>query len=257
VYRKAEAAKLAGMASPAGGVLVPAQVPDSAEQIPGFFAGLADSFYSNLIQENRWKLIVNGLGVTILVSLFALLFGTILAFGVCYINMSRNKILNGIGKVYITILRGTPVLVLLMITFYVIFAKSSISGVAVAIIAFSMNEAAFIGEILRGAISQVDKGQVEAARSLGYGSAGAFFLVTLPQAARNALPVYKNEFIGLVKSTSVVGYIAIQDLTRAGDIIRSRTYDAFFPLIAVAVVYLITTGVFIWLFDRIAKVSER
>ncbi|MDR0908391.1 MAG: ABC transporter permease subunit [Spirochaetaceae bacterium] len=220
---------------------------------PGFFAKLSNSFYSNLIFENRWKLIVNGLGVTMLISLCALVLGTILGFGVCGLNMSRHKALNAIGKVYITILRGTPVLVLLMITFYIIFAKSSISGVVVAIIAFSLNEAAFIGEIIRGAISQVDKGQIEAARSLGYNNSGAFFLVTLPQAARNALPVYKNEFIGLVKSTSVVGYIAIQDLTRAGDIIRSRTFDAFFPLLAVAVMYLITTGLCIWLFDVIDK----
>jgi polar amino acid transport system substrate-binding protein len=214
---------------------------------------LSSSFYNNLIFEGRWKLIVNGLGVTMLISLFALIFGTILGFGVCGLNMSGNKALRAAGKVYITILRGTPVLVLLMITFYIIFAKSSISGVLVAIIAFSMNEAAFIGEIIRGAIGQVDKGQVEAARSLGYGREGAFFLVTLPQAARNALPVYKNEFIGLVKSTSVVGYIAIQDLTRAGDIIRSRTFDAFFPLITVAVAYLITTGLCIWLFDVIDR----
>jgi polar amino acid transport system substrate-binding protein len=249
-YRKAAAAALTG-AAPG-----PTQAEPQAKPSPGFFAGFADSFYSNLILENRWKLIVNGLGVTILISLFALLFGTILAFGVCGLNMSRNKALNAVGRVYITILRGTPVLVLLMITFYIIFAKSNISGVMVAIFAFSLNEAAFIGEIIRGAILQVDKGQVEAARSLGYSNAGSFFLVTLPQAARNALPVYKNEFIGWVKSTSVVGYIAIQDVTRAGDIIRSRTYDAFFPLLTVAVMYLITTGVFIWLFDQIAKATK-
>jgi polar amino acid transport system substrate-binding protein len=226
-------------------------------QTPGFFESLKNSFTQNLITENRWKLIVDGLCISLLITAFAFLLATILGFVVCGFRMSKNPILKGIGSVYITVLRGTPVLVLLMITFYVIFAKSSISGTVVAIIAFGVNGAAFIGEIFRSAILTIDKGQVEAARSMGFSKIGAFFTVTLPQAARVAFPVYKSEFISMFKMTSVVGYVAIMDLTKAGDIIRSRTYDAFFPLIFVALVYLIAASLMIFLFDRIDAATNK
>ena len=223
----------------------------------GFWESLKTSFERNLIHEDRWKMIVDGLRVSMIITIFAFALATIWAFGVCGLRMSKNRALNLIGRLYVTVLRGTPVVVLLMIAFYIIFAKSSISGVTVAIIAFGANGAAFIGEILRSAILTVDKGQIEAARSMGFGKAGAFFTVTLPQAARVAFPVYMSEFISLFKMTAVVGYIAVVDLTKAGDIIRSRTYDAFFPLIFIALVYLTVASVMIFLFGRAERLTNK
>lgn len=222
-----------------------------------FFESIKDSFIQNLLVENRWQMVLDGLWVTIVISVFALVLGTILGFVICYLSMSKNKALNVISKIYITLLRGTPMVVLLMITFYIVFAKVDINPVIVAIIAFGLNGGAFIGEIIRTAILTVPKGQIEAARSMGFTATGAFLSVTLPQAINAGFPVYKSEFINMVKQTAIVGYIAIVDLTKVGDIIRSRTYDAFFPLIMVAIVYLVTIGVFIWIFDSINKATDK
>lgn len=222
-----------------------------------FFESIKNSFIQNLLVENRWQMVLEGLWVTIIISIFALILGTILGFGICYLSMSKRKVLNFISKIYITLLRGTPMVVLLMITFYIIFAKVDINPVLVAIIAFGLNGGAFIGEIIRTAILTVPKGQIEAARSMGFTAKGAFLSVTLPQAVKAGFPVYKSEFINMVKQTAIVGYIAIVDLTKVGDIIRSRTYDAFFPLIMVAIVYLMTIGVFIWIFNWINKATDK
>jgi len=231
-----------------------AEIPTENES---FFQSIKTAVERNLIREDRWKLIVDGLCVSLIITIFAFALATVLGFAVCFLRMSKNRILKAIGSIYIMVLRGTPIVVLLMITFYVIFAKSSISGVMVAIIAFGINGAAFIGEIIRSAILTVDKGQIEAARSMGFGKVGAFLTVTFPQAARVAFPVYMSEFISLFKMTAVVGYIAIIDLTKAGDIIRSRTYDAFFPLIFVALVYLAAASLMIWLFGRIDYLTNK
>ena len=222
-----------------------------------FLESIITGFERNLIREGRWKLIVEGLQVSLIISIFSFALATLLGFAVCGLRMSKNRVLSAIGRLYITVLRGTPIVVLLMIAFYVIFAGSRISGIAVAVITFGANGAAFIGEIIRSAILTIDKGQVEAARSMGFSKAGAFFTVTLPQAVRAAFPVYMSEFISLFKMTSVVGYIAIVDLTKAGDIIRSRTYDAFFPLIMVALVYLIVASVLVWFFNMIYKKTNK
>jgi polar amino acid transport system substrate-binding protein len=230
---------------------------ESDGETTGFFESLKKSFTQNLITENRWKLILDGLAISLIITVFAFMLATILGFGVCGLRMSKNLIFSSAGKLYISVLRGTPVLVLLMITFYIIFAKSTISGTVVAIIAFGLNGAAFVGEIFRSAILTIDKGQIEAARSMGFSKIGAFFTVTLPQAARVAFPVYKSEFISMFKMTSIVGYVAIMDLTKAGDIIRSRTYDAFFPLIFVALVYLLTASLMIFLLDSIDKATNK
>jgi polar amino acid transport system substrate-binding protein len=216
-----------------------------------------NSIYHNLIVENRYKMVFQGLKVTIIISIFSLILGTLLGFLICYMSMSKYKLLNWISKIYIGILRGTPMVVLLMIIFYIVFAKVDINPIIVAIIAFGLNSGAFIGEIIHSAVLTVDKGQIEAARGMGFSATGTFLIVTLPQAVRVALPIYKSEFINIMKQTAIVGYIAIVDLTKVGDIIRSRTYDAFFPLIAVAVVYLITIGVFILLFDIIYKRTDK
>ena len=222
-----------------------------------FWDSLKTAVERNLINENRWKLIVDGLVVSLTITLLAFALATLLGFVVCGLRMSRNFILKSIGNIYVTILRGTPIVVLLMITFYVIFAKSSISGTIVAVIAFGTNGAAFIGEILRSAILTIDKGQIEAARSMGFSKTGAFFTVTFPQMVRVAFPVYMSEFISMFKMTSVVGYIAIIDLTKAGDIIRSRTYDAFFPLVVVALVYLLVASLMIFLFNYIGRKTDK
>ena len=223
----------------------------------GFWQDLKTGFERNLIHENRWKLIVDGLQVSLIITFFAFALATIGGFGVCGLRMSKNPLLRAIGALYINILRGTPIVVALMITFYIVFAKSSISGTWVAVIAFGANGAAFIGEIIRSAILTIDKGQVEAARSMGFSKTGAFFTVTFPQAVRVAFPTYMSEFVSMFKTTSVVGYIAIIDLTKAGDIIRSRTYDAFFPLIIVALVYLVVASVMIWFFNYINRVTNK
>ena len=205
----------------------------------GFFSSIADSFQSNIIQENRYLLILDGLKTTVIISVQASVFGTLLGALVCLMRMSPMAVLNLPAKIYISIVRGTPVLVLLMLIFYVVFASVNISPVLVAVIAFGMNFAAYSAEIFRTGIEGVDKGQTEAGISLGFTRVETFLNIVLPQTVRRILPVYKGEFISLVKMTSIVGYIAVQDLTKASDIIRSRTFDAFFPLVMIAILYFL------------------
>jgi polar amino acid transport system substrate-binding protein len=204
---------------------------------PSFFRRLQNSFHSNVIQEKRYLLIWDGLKTTVMISIFATLLGSVLGGLVCAMRMSRRLLFNRTAKLYIAILRGTPVLVLLMLIFYVVFASVNINPVLVAIIAFGMNFAAYISEVYRTGIESIDKGQTEAGIALGFTRVQTFLHVVLPQTIQRILPVYKGEFISLVKMTSIVGYIAVQDLTKASDIIRSRTFDAFFPLVMVAILY--------------------
>lgn len=204
-----------------------------------FFARVADSFYNNIIAEKRYLLILDGLWQTILISVFAILLGTLLGAAVCFMRMSRNKVLSGFALGYITLMRGMPVLVLLMLTYYVIFASWNVSATLVAILTFAMNFAAYVSEMFRTSIEGVERGQREAGIAMGFTRVQTFLLIVLPQAVKTVLPVYKGEVISLVKSTSVVGYIAVQDLTKASDIIRSRTFDAFFPLVMVAIIYFL------------------
>ncbi len=204
-----------------------------------FLESIANSFYSNIIQENRYLLILDGLQTTAIISVLATIFGTILGGLVCFMRMSKRKILLVTAKVFISVLRGTPVLVVLMIIFYVVFASVDIEPMLVAVIAFGLNFAAYVSEMFRTGIEGVDKGQTEAGIAIGFSKVKTFIYIVLPQAARRILPVYKGEMISLVKMTSIVGYIAVQDLTKASDIIRSRTFDAFFPLIMVAVLYFL------------------
>ncbi|MEN6391536.1 MAG: ABC transporter substrate-binding protein/permease [Syntrophomonas sp.] len=204
---------------------------------PSIGQKISSSFNSNLIVEDRYLLIVEGLKVTAIISVLSLIFGTLLGALICLMRMSRNRVASLIARVYISILRGTPVLVLLMLVFYVVFASVNIDPVVVAVIAFGMNFAAYVSEMFRTSIESVDQGQREAGIAGGFTPLQTFIYIILPQAVRQVLPVYKGEFISLVKMTSVVGYIAVQDLTKASDIIRSRTFDAFFPLVLVAVLY--------------------
>lgn len=198
---------------------------------------LLASLHANIVVEKRWQLVVDGLWVTLLLSIAATLFGSVLGAGVCALRMSDNPILCAVGRSYIFIIRGLPVLLLLMLIFYVVFGSININPTLVAVLAFGMNFAAYVAEMFRSAIASVDPGQAEAGIALGFSRRQSFRRIVLPQAIRHILPVYRGEFISLVKMTSIVGYIGVQDLTRAGDIIRSRTFEAFFPLVMVAVFY--------------------
>ena len=219
----------------------------------GFFASLTDSFYRNFIQENRWKMVLSGLAVTAVISVFSALFGTALGFGLCMVRRSRNRLASGLAAAFIRLIQGVPVLVLLMVLFYVVFARTRLDGVAVAIAAFSINFGVYVSEMIRTGISAVDAGQWEAASALGFGRVKTFTKVIAPQAARHILPVYRGEFISMVKMTSVVGYIAVQDLTKASDLIRSRTLDAFLPLIVTAAIYFLLA----WALTAVLGVMER
>jgi len=198
-------------------------------------------------------MIADGLGVTLFISLMSQVLGTILGSFICFMLLRRNKLVKGIGNVYCSIINGTPIVVLLLITYYIIFGNTNISNILVAIAAFTFVTGAGVGQILKGAIDTVDPVEIEAARSIGFSSFQAFLTVTLPQAVRRAMPGYMTGFVELVKATAIVGFIAIQDLTRAGDIIRSRTYDAFFPLIFVAIIYLVVTLTCVWAFKKLIK----
>jgi polar amino acid transport system substrate-binding protein len=217
----------------------------------GWWERLKESFNNNLIKEKRYMLIVNGLWVTLIISLFSALLGTLLGAGICFLRMNRHPLSQGFARGYITIVRGMPMLVLLMMMYYVIFASVNISAVPVAILAFAINFAAYVSEMFRTAIESIPSGQTEAGIAMGFTKVKTFAYIVLPQAVRRVLPVYKGEFISLVKSTSIVGYIAVEDLTKASDIIRSRTFDAFFPLILVAIIYFFIAWLFTLLLDRL------
>jgi polar amino acid transport system substrate-binding protein len=223
---------------------------------PTFLEGLANNFQSNLIQEKRYLLLWDGLKTTIIISILATIFGTFLGGIVCFLRMSKNKFLNIPAKIYISILRGTPVLVILMIIFYVVFASVNINPIIVATIAFGMNCGAYAAEIFRSGIEGIEKGQTEAGIAMGFNKIKTFIYIILPQTIRRILPIYKGEIITLVKMTSIVGYIAVQDLTKASDIIRSRTFDAFFPLILIAILYFLISLILIQSLDYLEKITD-
>ena len=219
---------------------------------------MTDKFYLNFIKDDRWKYIVEGLGVTLQITFAAVIIGIVLGFLVAvvratYDKTGKLKVLNWICNVYLTVFRGTPIVVQLMIICYVIFASMDISKVVAVILAFGINSGAYVAEIIRSGIMSIDNGQFEAGRSLGFNYIQTMWHIVLPQALKNVLPALGNEFIVLLKETSVSGYIALQDLTKGGDIIRSRTYDAFMPLIAVALIYL----VMVMVFSKLLEVLER
>ncbi|MCR5847206.1 MAG: amino acid ABC transporter permease [Lachnospiraceae bacterium] len=208
-----------------------------------FLIGFADSFQQNFIKANRWKYILNGLGVTLRVTLFAVLIGIAIGFIVAVIRATyektgKLKILNFIANIYLTVIRGTPVVVQLLIIYFVIFGAVRIDKVLVAVLAFGINSGAYVAEIVRSGIMSIDPGQMEAGRSLGFNYIQTMWHIILPQAFKNVLPALGNEFIVLLKETSVAGYIALEDLTKGGDIIRSQTYSPFMPLLTVAAIYL-------------------
>lgn len=217
-----------------------------------------DALYLNFVKEDRWKYIVEGLGVTIEVTFCAVILGIFLGFIIAIIRATHDKtgklgVLNAIANVYLTIIRGTPVVVQLLIMYFVIFGSVNVDKVLVAILAFGANSGAYVAEIIRSGIMSVDNGQFEAGRSLGFNYSQTMICIILPQALKNVLPALGNEFIVLLKETSVAGYIALQDLTKGGDIVRSQTYNPFLPLIAVALIYLGMVMVFTYFVKRLER----
>ena len=216
-----------------------------------FWKKVSESFVNNIILEKRYMMILKGLSVTIIISILAALVGTIFGGLVCFMRMSKNNVMKLFASYFISLIRGTPVLVLLMIIYYVVFASVNINPMVVAIIAFGINFAAYVSEMFRTSIESIDSGQKEAGIATGFTKVQTFIHIIMPQAIQRVLPVYKGEFISLVKMTSIVGYIAVEDLTKASDIIRSRTFDAFFPLIMAAVIYILIAWLLTLMLDYV------
>ena len=208
-----------------------------------WWANIVEKFVGNFIVDNRWRYIVNGLGVTLFITLCSVIIGIAIGFLVSVIRSTHDKtgkmkIANAFCRLYLTVIRGTPVVVQLLIIYFVIFGSVKIDKTLVAVIAFGINSGAYVAEIFRAGIMSVDSGQFEAGRSLGFNYTQTMTSIIMPQAFKNSVPPLANELIVLLKETSIVGYIALEDLTKGGDIIRGRTFDAFMPLLAVALIYL-------------------
>ena len=222
------------------------------------FEELKSQFILNFITDNRWLSLLNGLLVTLEMTFFAVILGFLLGFGVAivrnvYDNTKKLRFLNFLCNIYLTVIRGTPVVVQLLIIYFVIFSSIKVDKSIVAILAFGINSGAYQAEIFRSGINSVPRGQMEAGRSLGFNYPQTMIYIIMPQAIKNILPTLANEFIVLMKETSVAGYIALEDLTRAGEVIRSRTYSSMMPFLAVALLYLIM----VMLFSYLVKLLER
>ncbi len=232
-----------------------------------WFEQFKADFVLNFVEKDRWKYLVDGLGATLKITLFACLIGIVIGVLVAVVRSTYDKtknekshrlghkilgFLNAICKLYLTIIRGTPVVIQLMIAYYVIFASSR-NGIMIAVFAFGLNSGAYVAEIIRGGIMSIDKGQFEAGRSLGFNYVQTMWYIIIPQSFKNVLPSLANEFIVLIKETSVSGYVAIKDLTKGGDIIRGVTYSSFMPLLAVALIYLILVVFFTWLVGKLER----
>ena len=216
------------------------------KNIGAFFVGIGESFYKTLIYDNRYEYVLEGLANTLIISFFAVLIGTVIGIIVALIRTNHDKngkmkISNKIATGYVNLIRGTPVILQLMIIYYVIFETVDINIVLVGILAFGINSGAYVSEIIRAGINSVPQGQTEAGYSLGLNYGQVMRYIVLPQAIKNILPALGNEFITLIKETSVGAYIGIVELTKASDIIASRTYEYFFPLFVIAIIYLILT----------------
>lgn len=211
--------------------------------IAQWFSDFGNDLYINFVKYDRWKYLTNGLLTTLQITVLAVLVGVAIGFLVAIIRTTHDqtgklKIPNAICKLYLTVIRGTPVMVQVLIIYFGIFASVDIPKLVVAVIAFGLNSGAYVAEIFRSGIMSIDKGQLEAGRSLGFSYFKTMWLIIMPQALKNVLPALGNELIVLLKETSISGYIAMDDLTKGGNIIRSQTYSAFIPLVAVALIYL-------------------
>lgn len=200
---------------------------------------ISETFYRCFVNEDRYLLLLSGIGVTIKVSLLAVVIGIFIGFFIALCNLSKNKTLNVIGKVYTDVIRGTPSVTQLMIIYFVVFATINWSKWIIAAIAFGINSGAYVSEIIRAGILSIDKGQTEAGRSLGLTAKQTMLYIVVPQAVKNIFPAMGNEFITLIKETAIVGYVGLMDIQKAGDFIKSATYEAFMPLVGTAIIYFV------------------
>lgn len=204
-----------------------------------WFEGIKNTFLRCFVAEDRYMLLLEGIGVTIKVALLAIALGLVIGFLIALCNLSKSKPLNIIGKIYTDVIRGTPSVTQLMIIYFVVFASVSLEKWIIASFAFAINSGAYVSEIIRAGILSIDKGQTEAGRSLGLNARQTMFSIVVPQAVKNIFPALCNEFITLIKETAIVGYVGLMDIQKAGDFIKSATYEAFMPLIATAIVYFV------------------
>ncbi len=218
-----------------------------------YFNDIRDSFNSTFIKENRWKLFIKGIEITFLISVFSFALATLVGGLLCWMQISKNKLANKIANFYVKIATGIPILVWLMILYYIVFKSVDISSIIVAIITFGLQTGASLSSIFKTGIDSIDVGQKEAAEALGFNTFTIYKKIIIPQAVLRIFDLYKGEFVSLVKSTSIVGYIAINDLTKVSDIVRSRTYEAFFPLIATAIIYFALAHLVIVILNIVQK----
>lgn len=216
-----------------------------------FFASIASSFRRTFIVEDRWLLFVKGMGTTLLITVLAIIFGTLLGFGVFTLCRNGNPLADRLARFFAWLVQGMPVVVLLMIMYYIVLARFAISGTLASVIAFTLLFGASVFNMMKTGVGTVDRGQLEAAYALGYSNRRAFYRIVMPQVLARFMPTYKAEITSLIKATAIVGYVAVQDLTKMGDIVRSRTYEAFFPLISVAVFYFILAAVLTFFVNKI------
>lgn len=234
-----------------GGTVLVVLKEQKAEETGGFWAVLQASFEKTFLREDRWRLFAEGVGTTLLITVLSILCGTVLGFAVFMLCRKGNPLANGVTRFSMWLVQGTPMVVLLMILYYIIFGSVAISGILVAVIGFTLTFGSSVFGLLKMGVGAVDGGQYEAAYALGYSGRRTFFRIILPQALPHVISAYKGEIVSLIKATAIVGYIAVQDLTKMGDIVRSRTYEAFFPLIAITVIYFVLEGLLGFLVSRI------
>ena len=222
-----------------------------ADQKLSFLDSVSESFQKTFVREDRWKLFGDGVLTTLIITLLAILLGTLLGFAVFMLCRNGNPFANSITHFFMWLVQGMPVVVLLMVLYYIVFGSVSVSGVFVAVVGFTFTFGSSVFSLLKMGVGTIDPGQNEASWALGFSGRVTFFRIILPQALPHILPAYQNEIVSLIKATSVVGYVAVQDLTKMGDIVRSRTYEAFFPLIAVTVIYFLLEGLLAFLVGKI------
>ena len=218
---------------------------------------LFEKLYNILIRDGSWKTILGGLWVTVRISLFALILGTLIGAAVCLLRTRKNRFVRGAAKVYIAVLRGTPVLMLLLLLYYGIFAGTGLSPVTVAVITFALNVSAHVSELMRASLEASDKGQIEAARVLGFTALDTFRLITLPQVLRIAKPVYQSVIVNLIQWTSVVGYVTITDLTRVMNNTASRTMQPFLTILTGMLIYLAMSYIVFGIFALSDRISAK
>ena len=239
-----------------GGIVVVARTGDHQTVKADFFRSLQTSFERTFLRENRWKLFLSGLGVTFMIAMVSVIVGSLSGFAVYCITRRGNRIFNGTLSFFSGLMGRMPVVVILMILYYIIFGKSDLNGVWVSVIGFTVLFTCTVVDLLKMGANAVDKGQEEAALAMGYSPRQTYLRIIFPQSIGHFLPAYKNEVISLVKATAIVGYIAVQDLTKVSDLIRARTYEAFFPLIATAIIYSLLTLAITWLIRRINFLTD-